>query len=125
MTPWLALALGLWAAAPEPEPAAWRYVLPNPGDPFEHPPLRALGLTREKPDDVAERVAYRGTRRRYGQLRYGSPGSVRVTVVLDETAPGRGDLYVDADRNRRIDARDRVAPAGDGRAWRVPLDVAV
>ena len=62
----------------------WRYILPPPGDPFEHPPLRALALSRERPDDVKETVRYRGSRQRYAQLRYGSPGSVRVTVVLDE-----------------------------------------
>src|SRR5262249_8809762 len=33
------------------------------------------------------------------------------------------DLYVDADRNRRIEAKDRVA--GKGRTWRLPLEVAV
>jgi hypothetical protein len=108
-------------AQPAPE-QAWRFVVPPPGDAFEHPPLRAIGLAREKPDDVRELAPYRGTSRRYGQLRYGSPGSVRVTVVLDETAPGEADLYVDADRNRRIEARDLVQ--GEGRLWRLPLDVA-
>ncbi len=124
MTFWLAVALGLTAAGPGPEPDAWRYVLPAPGDPFEHPPLRALGLGHERPEGVVEKAAYRGTRRRYGQLRYGSPGSVRVTLVLDEVAPGEADLYVDADRNRRIEPKDLVPP-GEGRTWRVPLDVAV
>jgi hypothetical protein len=103
--------------------AAWRYVLPQAGDPFEHPPLRAIPLGRERPDDVREMVRYRGLRRRYAQLRYGSPSSVRVTVVLDEVGPGDADLYVDADRNRRIEARDRVER--NGRVWRLPLDVAV
>ena len=52
-------------------------------------------------------------------------------MVLDEVAPGEVDLYVDADRNRRIDDRDRVAPAGSAagarreRIWRLPLDVAM
>lgn len=108
---------------PAPE-GAWRFVVPAPGDAFEHPPLRALGLSREKPDDVVEKVEYRGHRRRYGQLRYGSPSSVRVTVVLDDLAPGKSDLYVDAGRNRRIEPADRVAAAADGRTWRLALDVA-
>ena len=68
-------------------------------------------------------VRYRGGRQRYTQLRYGSPGSIRVTVVLDEVAPGDVDLYVDSNRNRRIEARDRVA--GEGRIWRLPMEVAV
>jgi hypothetical protein len=125
MAPSLLVTLLLTASVPPDESAsaAWRYVLPAPGDPFEHPPLRALGLGREKPEDVVERVAYRGGRRRYGQIRYGSPGSVRVAVVLDEVAPGEADLYVDADRNRRIEPKDRAT--GEGRTWHVPLDVAI
>ena len=67
----------------------WRFVLPKPDDPFEHPPLRALALSRTKPDDVKEMVRYRGARQRYAQLRYGSPGSIRITVVLDEVSSGR------------------------------------
>lgn len=124
----VAVVLACVAVSPDaeaPPGGGWHFVLPPAGDPFEHPPFRALGLTREKPDGVAEKVAYSGRGRRYAQLRFGSPGSVRVSVVLDDLAPGRADLYVDADRNRRIEPRDRVTPAGDGRTWRVPLDVEV
>ena len=115
----------------------WRFVLPAAGDPFEHAPFRALVLSREKPEDLIEKAVYRGdpARRRYAQIRFGSAGSIRVTVVLDEVGPGEVDLYVDADRNRRIDDRDRVAPAPAGtgsapgarreRVWRLPLDVAM
>ncbi len=109
---------------PSPD-SAWRFVAPPPGDAFEHPPLRALALTSEKPEDVIEKATYRGHRRRYAQLRYGSPSSVRVTVVLDDLAPGKADLYVDANRNRRIEPTDRAVPGADGRTWRLPLDVAV
>src|ERR1700728_4538209 len=95
-------------------PAPWRYVVPKPGDPFEHAPFRALVLSREKPEDLIEKVAYRGepARRRYARIRFGSPSSTRVTVVIDTTASGEVDLYADADRNLKIDDRDRVAPAG-------------
>src|SRR5690349_21702518 len=88
---------------PDPEAATsgWRFVLPAAGDAFEHAPFRALVLDREKPEDLLEKAAYRGdpARRRYAQIRFGSPGSIRVTVVLDEVRPGEADLYVDADRN--------------------------
>jgi hypothetical protein len=118
--------------SPSPEPT-WRFVLPAAGDMFEHAPFRALVLTSEKPEDLIEKAGYRGdpARRRYAQIRFGSLGSVRVTVVLDEIKPGKVDLYVDADRNRKIDDRDRVAAAGTGtgsgreRIWRLPLDVAM
>jgi hypothetical protein len=115
------------------EAEAWRYVLPAPRDAFEHAPFRALVLAREKPDDLMEQASYRGepSRRRYARIRFGSPASTRVTVVVDTLASGAVDLYVDADRNLKIDDRDRVAgqPAapGGGRAriWRLPLAVAL
>ena len=116
----------------------WQFVLPAPGDPFEHAPFRALVLSREKPEDLIENADYRGdpSRRRYAQIRFGSAGSIRVTSSSMRSGPGDADLYVDADRNRKIDDRDRVQP-GDGRRnrrrrggrreriWRLPLDVAM
>ena len=120
--PILAALAVLELSGPASADEVWRYVVPTAGDPFEHPPMRAIVLSETKPDDVRELASYRGHRRRYAQLRYGSPGSVRVTVVLDEIGPGEADLYVDAGRNRRIEDRDRVA--GEGRTWRLPLDVA-
>src|SRR3989442_639118 len=99
----LLLALAGETTAPE-----WTFIAPRPGEAFEHPPLRALALGSAKPEDVVEKVAYRGSRQRYAQLRYGSPSSVRVTIVVDELGPGQADVYVDADRNRRIEAKDRA-----------------
>ena len=113
--------------------APWRYVVPAPDDPFEHAPFRALVLGREKPEELIEKVAYRGepARRRYARVRFGSPSSTRVTVVVDTAASGEVDLYADADRNLKIDDRDRVAAASSApgsrreRIWRLPLDVAL
>ena len=104
--------------------SAWRYVVPPPGDaPFESAPLRAIGLASEKPEDLVVKVKFRGDRQRYAQLRFGSPSSVRVAIVLDEIGRGAADLYVDANRNRRIETTD-LAP-GSNRTWRVPLDLAI
>jgi hypothetical protein len=113
--------------------SGWRYVLPAPGDPFDHAPFRALVLTRERPEELVENATYRGekSRRRFGRIRFGSPSSTRVTIVLDETPDGTVDLYADADRNLRIDDRDRVGHADTGpasrgaRIWRMPLNVAL
>jgi hypothetical protein len=113
--------------------APWRYVVPEPGDPFDHAPFRALVLSREKPEELIEQVAYRGepARRRYARIRFGSPSSTRVTVVIDTAASGEVDLYADADRNLKIDERDRVAEdsadagARRERLWRLPLGVAL
>jgi hypothetical protein len=146
----LVLAIVLTGVPPGDDPGSkpasssdWRFVLPAPGDPFEHAPFRALVLGREKPEDLIEKAAYRGdpARRRYAQVRFGSAGSIRVTVVLDEVGPGEVDLYVDAERNRRIDDHDRVAASASAapegspssaspdarrqRIWRLPLDVAM
>lgn len=104
-------------------PAAWRYVVPPPGDAFECPPMCAIGLTVEKPEDVILKVSFRGHRQRFAQLRYGSPSSVRVTIVVDEVGRGDADLYVDANRNRRIEALDRVVGATG--TWRLPLSLAI
>ena len=108
--------------------------MPAAGDPFEHAPFRALVLAREKPEELVELAAYRGekSRRRYARIRFGSPSSTRVTIVLDETPDGNVDFYADADRNLRIDDRDRAsaiagaAPAARGaRIWRLPLEIAL
>jgi hypothetical protein len=116
------------AAAP-----TWRYVVPPPGDPFEHAPFRALVLVREKPEELIESVAYRGdpARRRYARVRFGSASSTRVTIVVDVIGSGEVDLYADTDRNLKIDDRDRAtaAPSAAGphceRIWRLPLSVAL
>ena len=99
----------------------WRYVTPEAGQEMEHAPFRPVLLTEERPDDLSEAVSYRGARRLYAQLRYGSPGSTRVTVVVDETGPGAFDLYVDRDRNRTIEP-DELLP-GAGAVRRLPLSV--
>jgi hypothetical protein len=80
----------------------------------------ALGET--KPADVEESAHYRGTHRRYAQLRFGNANSVRVTVVVDEVGPSVVDLYVDTQRARRIEDKDRLA--GNGPTWRLPLEAA-
>jgi hypothetical protein len=115
------------------DPAPWRNVVPAPDDPFDHAPFRALVLSREKPEELIEKVAYRGesARRRYARVRFGSPSSTRVTVVVDTLASGEVDLYADADRNLKIDERDHVVAATSAasprreRIWRLPLGVAL
>jgi hypothetical protein len=128
--PFTLLAVAITGAPPgAAELRSWRFVLPAPGESFEHPPFRALVLSRDKPEDLAEKVHYRGKHRRYAQVRFGSAGSIRVTIVLDEVGPGDVDLYVDANRDRKIDQRDRVSgtkeSTGRDIQWRLPLDVAM
>ncbi|HEX7375923.1 MAG TPA: hypothetical protein VF278_02370 [Pirellulales bacterium] len=117
----LAAAVGFFVAAPAAAKDNWRFVLPDPGAEHEYPPPRAIPLANEKPDDVKEEAEYRGASRRYAQLRYGSPSAPRVAIVVDQVAPGEVDLYVDTNRDRTIAADERAT--GEGRLWRVPLDV--
>lgn len=117
----VSLSLGMvWAPSAQ---AAddWKFVLREPGAEHEHPPPQAIPLAGEKPDDLKEKADYRGASRRYAQLRYGSPSAARVAVVVDQVSPGEVDLYVDANRNRTIEAGERCS--GEGRLWRVPLNV--
>ena len=121
----LMLPLLACAFVAEAAPAEWRYVVPKTGEAFESPPPRLIALSKSKPDDVVEMVEYRGKKesRLYAQIRYGSANSVRATAVVNDLGDGRFDLYLDADRNRRIEAKDLVA--GEGRSRRVKLDVAI
>lgn len=113
---WMLCALATPAHAGD-----WQFVLPPAGAEHEHPPLRAIPLSTEKPDDLKEKAEYRGASRRYAQLRYGSPGAARVAVVLDDISAAEAELYVDLNRNRTIETGERCS--GEARLWRVPLDV--
>jgi hypothetical protein len=97
----------------------WRYVVPKPGEPFDHPPMRAIALSATRPPELKERVRYRG-KPRYTQLHYGRGRAAPVTVVVDEAGPGDVDLYLDADRDNEITKGDRVA--GEKLAWRADLN---
>lgn len=94
------------------EPSAWKYTASEAGDDFEHPPLQPLRLAEEMPDEVRETAGYRGTKRLYALIRYGSPDSKRVVVVVDELGDREFDLYVDANRNWVIEDRDRIEGKG-------------
>lgn len=115
------VAFSAWQAAQIRAADDWRFVLPEPGAEHEYPPLRAIGLSNEKPGDLREQLEYRGTSRRYAQLRYGSPSAPRVAIVVDQIVPGEVDLYVDTNRDRKIEANERCT--GAGRLWYVPLEV--
>lgn len=102
---------------------SWTYVVPPPGDPFEHQPMKALTLADARPPDLQEKVPYRGARRQYTRVHFGAASSLDVAVVLDCASSREADLYVDANRDRVIEAKERVAP--DGGTWRMTLDAVV
>ena len=105
----------------------WNYVVPAAGEPMEHPPLVPLVLFDKQPELVTKEPAYRGVRRLYGLLRYGSDASPQVAIVLDQrSVSGDGlrdgdqfDLYVAATRDPEITERQVVA--GEGRLRRAAI----
>lgn len=97
----------------------WRYVVPPPGDRHESAPPRVVMLGETSPTDIDEQVDYRGTVRRYGQIRYGTENSTRVAVVADRLESGAVDVYLDTNRNRVIESSERLTDQGP--QWRVPL----
>jgi hypothetical protein len=118
----LSLGLPLIAGGAAPD-GGWLLVVPPPDDPMAHPPLRALAMSDRKPPDLKESAHYRGGRRRYAQLTYGTGRAAAVTVVVDEVAPGEIDLYVDANRDRDITAADLLN--GTGLTWRARVSAVV
>lgn len=109
---------GLCSMASAGEPAS-KYV----ADDAFRPLPRTVPLSTTKPDDLREEVPYRGKQRKYAQVRYGSEDSRRVAVVIDEVSPDDWDLYVDADRNRVIEAKDKVAGTGRERSARLDVEI--
>jgi hypothetical protein len=117
------LALLLCHAVAAGDEPAWRYVAKSEADSPLRPVFRFVGLSRSRPEELDEQVAYRGKVRKYAQIRYGSDDSRRVVVVVDEVSPTEFDLYVDANRNRVIELKDKVA--GSGKERTAPLDVEI
>jgi hypothetical protein len=110
------VAAAAMASAGEP---VWKYVA---ADDFRPVP-RSVRLTTTKPDDLREDVVFRGKKRKYAQIRYGSEDSRRVTVVVDEVSPDDWDLFVDADRNWVIEAKDKVPGKGRERSARLDVEI--
>ena len=101
-----------------------RYVVPKPGEPLGSPPPRLVPMSDARPEGLKVDVAFRGKRQRYGRLEYGTGRHAAVTLVADEVAPGKADLYVDTQRKGMItrgclvkEGRaevDAIVPKGDG-----------
>lgn len=95
----------------------WDYVVPDSNE-FPAPPVRGFWLDHRQAEDVTLKLDIDATGARYVQVRYGSPGSVRVAIMLVDV-DGMSRLYVDANRDRTLDQKDFVA--GRGPIWRVRL----
>ena len=109
----------------QPKPASdWRYVVPaRSGEPHLELPFRALPISTRPPADVEVRIRFGKGTQWFTQLRYGSPGTVRVAVVVDRRPSKEVAIYVDADRDRVLDDSDLLP--GKGPEWRISLDAIV
>lgn len=107
----------LWCASLVLAQSRWTYVVPE-SEAFPSPPVRGHWLDSRRPEDVRLSLETAATGARYVQVRYGSPDSVRVTIMVVVVA-GKSRLYVDADRDRILGERDFVA--GSGPTWRLGL----
>jgi hypothetical protein len=114
-----AASLAAESLAAEPSEQGWRYVVPGPGEPMEHPPLVPLPLAQQRPELVEKEPAYAGGKPQYGLLRYGSDASPQVVIVVDERPGGKFDLYVNSKRDPEITARQIAA--GEGRLRRAAV----
>ncbi|MCP3914833.1 MAG: hypothetical protein GY711_04635 [bacterium] len=99
----------------------WRYVVPPADAPQRHALPTALALGTEKPEELIEKVEFRGDFQRFGRLRYGDADSLRVFVVLDHVSDTEIDLYVDTGRDFMIQEDDLV-PFQGGR-WETSVAV--
>jgi hypothetical protein len=119
----LLIGAGSFAARAFGAEPAWRYVATPRADAAVRPVFRFVALSGTKPPELREEVAYRGKKQQYAQVRYGSDDSRRVVVVVDEVSPDEFDLYVDANRNGVIEAKEKLAGAGKDRTG--PLDAEI
>ena len=87
--------------------AAWRYVAPEDLSTSDAR-LLAVPLSTAAPEDVEVRLPASGGRRRFGQLRFGVAASTRVAFALDEVLGAEPILFVDCNRDRRLDAGERA-----------------
>ncbi len=96
----------------------WSYVVPDHPSPFGSPLARGYRLNDNQPPDVEVSVEVKAAEARFTQVRYGSLDSVRVAMLV-VTGEGPPKLYVDANRDRKLDEKDFID--GPGPKWQVSL----
>jgi hypothetical protein len=79
----------------------------------------SLPLGDTPPADLEVGIKWTGVRRHFAQLRYGAADSTRIAVAVDERADGSADVYVDADRTRRLGLEMKLPKPGP--TWTMTL----
>jgi hypothetical protein len=113
--------LGIFSVKSLASESTWTYVVPSEGQQLGLPSWQILPRSDHCPADIIEQVSYQGARRSYVQIRYGQSDGARVAMVLDHGSNGKITLYVDVNRNRKIEPDERHA-AIDG-LWRIALPI--
>jgi hypothetical protein len=90
---------------------SWKYVADSADGKTLRPLFRTIRLSSVPPAGIRETAAYRGRLRLYGEIHFGSENSEPVLLVLDWVDESECDLYVDANRNRVIETKDKVSRA--------------
>ena len=116
------LGLGILSVPSPGAESVWTYVVPSEGQQLGLPSWQILPMSESCPADVSVQVAYQGQRQSYCQIRYGQSKLARVAMVLDHADNGEITLYVDVNRDRKIEPEERQTSA-DG-LWQVELSVA-
>lgn len=111
----------LCSAAHAAHAGEWRYVVPAEDDVSTRAPEMPLLLSPEAPEGLEVAVVPRSGELLFAQIRYGDAGSVRIAVALDEKPGEDPILYVDANRDRRLEPGERVAAGPSG--WRTTLTI--
>ena len=86
---------------------------------------RAIKFLGEKPEDVETDIEFRGIRQLHGQIRYGTADSIRVGLIVDQLSASTADfdLYVDRNRDRKIEVDEKVNGQGRIREFELQTEI--
>jgi hypothetical protein len=103
--------------------SSWRYVVPESTESGFTSPALIMPLSEQRPEAIKSEPPARGGKRSYALLRYGSPSSPLMPMVLDERDGGELDLTIDLSRSGEMgDARPI---AGNGRTRQLEIKSAI
>ena len=117
------LTLGILSVASLGSEPAWTYEVPSKGQQFGLPSGQFLPMSERCPTDVTVQVPYQGQGQSYCQIRYGQSTLARVAMVLDRASDGEITLYVDVNRNRKIEPGERQTSVNG--LWNIELPVSL
>lgn len=106
------------------DPPPWQYHAGQEDAGFIRPLYRSLQLSPAKPSELETRVDFRGEKQFYTMLRYGTPSSLRVGVVVDRIGRSDFDLYVDTNRDHVIFPKEKVTGTGKTRQLKLNAEFA-